>query len=347
MKLSFKDRGLISFDASAVAMEAADLSGQYGEAHGRSGVRVASLDISRNSIHTFLGARFLPHLETMDASHNALRSVMNLPASLVRLDVSYNCIGSLVGLDTCVHLQVLVASNNEVVELGRLPSSLQVLDLSSNALTSAEGMSHLIHVTKLHLHNNNIQNIAALAPLGGMKSLRHLTVSDNPVTAMHARLFHALESSIPKLTTLDGLPLTQAQASLAHRAALRKKEAESARLRTQAVRVATFHADAAGTVDSAVEQELRTLEARVKELECIARGQYDAEMRARKECGLVKRQLHRTEEIAQEQQRQMATLRSLMERDRESVASLERTHEALQRAFEQQHALIIAKKLER
>jgi hypothetical protein len=348
MKLSFRGKGLLSFDANAVAMEASELSQQERSVMGSSSkqLRIVGLDLSHNKIHTFLGARSLPYLEVLDASNNMFRNVMNFPIALTRLDVSFNSIESLVGLDTLTNLQFLDASHNQVDSLGRLPGSLQVVNLSHNALISTEGLGHLTKVTKLLLDGNRITTIPQTATLGSMRALRHLTIGDNPV-ALNTKLIVYLQSEIPKLTTLDGVPLSQAQASLIYRSQKQKQQQQAAQVRARSVKMARFQSDMEGQFDDVVEQELRMLNARVKELERLAAGQYEAEVKSRRDFAISKQQLKRTEELSGEQGREMQRLREDIDHDTMTTESLERTLESLERAFQQQHALIVMKKLDR
>lgn len=352
MKLSFRGKGLLSFDANAVAMEASELSqhdhstlGHSSSASARQ-LRIVGLDISYNKMHTFLGARSLPHLEILDASHNAFRSAMNFPVALTRLDISFNAIESLTGLDTLLQLQFLDASHNQVDSVGRLPGNLQVLNLSHNALLSTEGLGHLTKVTKLFLDHNRITTLPQTATLGSMKALRHLTIGENPV-ALNTKLILFLQADIPKLTTLDGVPLSQAHASFLYRAQKQKQQQQAAQIRARSAKMARFHADTEGGFDDVVEQELRTLNARVKELERLAAGQYESEVKCRRDYGIARQQLKRTEEVSAEQEREMQMLRDEIDKDEATTESLERTLESLERAFQQQHALIVMKKLER
>lgn len=354
MKLSFRGKGLLSFDANAVALEASELSMQERSGFGSSSIgasssrqlRIVGLDISYNKMHTFLGARSLPFLEVLDASHNAFRSAMNFPVSLTRLDLSNNMIESLMGLDTLTQLQFLDASHNQIDSVGRLPGSLQILNVSHNALITTEGLGHLTKVTKLSLHNNRITTVAQTASLGTMKALRHLTIGDNPVS-LNTKLILFLESEIPKLTTLDGVPLSQAHASFAYRAQKQKQQQQAAQVRARSATLARFQADAEGRFDDVVEHELRTLNARVKELERLAAGQYESEVKSRRDYAMAKQQLKRADEVTANQEREMQCLRDDIHRDEATTESLERTLESLERAFQQQHALIVMKKLER
>ncbi|CUI14445.1 leucine-rich repeat protein, putative [Bodo saltans] len=358
MKLSFRGKGLLSFDANAVAMEASELSlherstfgalagGVAASSSSSRQLRIVGLDISYNKMHTFLGSRSLPFLEVLDASHNAFRSAMNFPVSITRLDISFNVIESLMGLDTLTQLQFLDASHNHVDSVGRLPGSLQVLNLSHNSLITTEGLGHLTKVTKLNLENNRLTTVAQTASLGSMKALRHLTIGDNPV-AQNTKLILFLEAEIPKLTTLDGVPLSQAHASFTYRAQKLKQQQQANQVRARTAKMARFQADTEGRFDDVVEQELRTLNARVKELERLASGQYETEVKCRRDFAIAKQQLKRTEEVASDQEREMQQLRSEIERDESTTESLERTLESLERAFQQQHALIVMKKLER
>ena len=212
MKLNFREKGLVRFDANAVASEAADISNKKASAL----LRVSSLDISHNRIQVFLGGRTLVGLETLDASYNALRSAFHFPTSLVRLNLSHNELSSLAGIDTLTSLQYLDCSHNRVEDFGMLPCSLEVFKASHNRIASVDQLCHLFRLLKLHLDHNELSNTTSLAMLGGLSALRHVTITGNPV-AEHPKIVAMLSDYIPKLTTLDGAPLSQAHASQSFR----------------------------------------------------------------------------------------------------------------------------------
>lgn len=343
MQLSFREKGLTSFDAAAVALEANDMSAQYGEV---SAVRIVALDISHNSIQSFSGGRFLPSLEFLDASSNLLRSAMHLPTSLTRLNISCNQLESLVGLESLSRLQTLECQQNNISSLGVLPASLQSINASDNSLDSTDGFAHLFRVTKLSLHNNKLKSLVDIASLGAMKSLRHVTLSGNGVME-NPKAIATLTGAISKLTTLDGLTLSQAQSSNANRMRTKKLHDVSITARSRAAKLSRSEASREGTMDAVLEQEIRSMEARVRELERLAKEQYEAEAKARKEHALVKQQLQRTTLIGEEQARDMDRLKETMSEEQCTLEALERTLESLEVAFERQHASLVAKRLER
>lgn len=340
MKLSFRDKGLVRFDAAAVASEAAEMSNQRSSS---ALLQVKTLDISRNKIQAFLGGRSLVGLETLDASHNALRSAFHFPTSLVRLDLSHNQLSSLSGIDSLTSLQHLDCSYNTLTDFGMLPCSLVVLKASHNRVASVEQLCHLFRLLKLHLDGNDLDNPTSLAMLGALTALRHVTIAGNPVSE-HPKIVMMLTDYIPKLTTLDGMPLSQAAASHSVRLlSQRRVEAEkSARIESKRMnRSHSRHNDPTDMIDV----EFRATATKVQELERLAKEQYALEAELRKKCQLLRQQKYQSDRVMESQQLQIDRMRSEINRDKDLCASLQRTCDSLDRTYMQQHASLVSRRL--
>lgn len=338
MKLSFRDKGLVRFDANAVASEAAEMSNKKSSS---SLLRVAQLDISRNRIQVFLGGRTLVGLETLDASYNALRSAFHLPTSLVRLNLSHNELTSLTGLDTLTSLQFLDCCHNRVEDFGMLPCSLEVLKASHNRVTAVDQLCHLFRLLKLHLDHNDLSNTTGLALLGGLSALRHVTIAGNPV-AEHPKIVALLSDYIPKLTTLDGAPLSQAQSNHSFRLLAKQRvDAERSAINESKRIKQSLRADPTDVVDI----EIRSMTSKLSELERIAKEQYEIEAELRRKCQLLRQQKFQADRVVESQQLQIDRLRSEIVRDKDLCASLQRTCESLDRTYMQQHASLVSRRL--
>ena len=349
MKLSFRNRELTSFDASAIAVEAQGLSLNRGMTNNPS-VQVVQLDLSQNALHTFIGGRSLPHLADFMVSHNLLRSVQNFPVNVVRLDVSHNKLESLHGIEHLQRLAHLDCNHNCISDIvpDALPASLQTLVLSYNQIRDAIGLCHLHKLLKVSLDHNSINTVAGVVCLGGLKSLRHITIQGNPVCSS-SKLLPALTSSVPKLTTLDGLVLSQAQANQIFRVAQVAAEKQKAarqleQMQHAAVRRSFVKQEAE---DEAVESEVRRLEARAKELERLAAIAVQEESKLKRQNQLLQKQLGNVSSVLEAQTHQLAATRHEIEKQSSFAETLRRTLASLDRTFKQQHASIIAKRLER
>ena len=349
MKLSFRNRELTSFDATAIAIEAQGLSSNRGLANNPA-VQVVQLDLAHNALHAFIGGRSLPHLSEFIVSHNLLRTLQNFPVNIVRLDVSHNKLEALHGVEHFGRLVHLDCSHNFISEIvpDALPASLQTLVLSHNHIHDAIGLCHLHKLLKVSLDHNSIATVAGVVCLGGLKSLRHITIQGNPVCAS-PKLLPALTASIPKLTTLDGLVLSQAQANQIFRVAQVSAEKQKAarqleQMQQAAVRRSFVRKEAE---DEAAENEVRRLEARAKELERLAAIAVQEESKLKRQNQLLHKQLDNVAGVLESQNQQLTVTRHEIEKQSQFAETLRRTLASLDRTFKQQHASIIAKRLER
>jgi Leucine-rich repeat (LRR) protein len=347
MKLSFRHRDLTTFDATAVAIEASGLSSSS-RGHS-SGVTVVHLDLSHNAIHNFTGGRALPQLTEFNIAHNLLRSVQNFPVNVVKLDVSHNKLESLAGIALLAQLLSLDCAHNHIqhIEANLLPCSLQSIVLSHNRIQDALGLSHLHKLLKVHLDHNDIAAVAGVVCLSGLKALRHITLEGNPVCSS-TKLLPSLTACIPKLTTLDGMVLSQAQANMLFRAqqAARVKQT-AAREHERLQEVASRRAAARQTaVDEAAEAEIRRLGARASELDRLVRIAAAEEQRLLRTSTLQQKQLRNVSDVLANQTEQLELSRLEIAKQGEVAEALRRTLASLDRTFKQQHAAIMAKKLE-
>lgn len=269
MKLSFRNRDLVVFDATTVAEEMGALQMSHSE-HGAA-LPVVSLDVSSNRLQQFLSGSLLTHLTDINLSHNQLRHVAEMPRMLQRAQLSHNRLVSLEGLAHCSQLTFLDVQVNELSDdaLCSVPSSVTTLVISDNQVRSLRCLLHVSQLLKLLADGNNLKKVSDIVCLAGLRFLRHLTLRGNPVCT-NSRLIPSLTSNLPKLTTLDRVSLAQAQANRIYQVQLDTKRAEAA---SHARELSTIHASLNRTRRAIEEHtahdavELRLLEAKVEELE--------------------------------------------------------------------------------
>ena len=346
MKLSFRSRGLGSFDATAIAVETNELTKNHNLRN--QDVDVDTLDLSYNKLTIFAGGRALKKLRVLDLSHNFLRGALNFPSSLTWLNIADNRISNFSGLDSLTQLRHLDASNNEIVSPSNLPASLQTLVLSNNQIESCLLLGHLHQLLKLHVDGNNIRKLEDLACLGGLNNLRHLYIANNPVCD-NPKYFSVLVGCVRKLSTLDGATLSQAQANrMVQAQALQESRRRKERISSvaSALRSSQPSTAAASEADDVLWRELRGMEARVKELERISGECYESERRERRRNALLQQQHKQVDNIIAAQERQVQECRDEIQRAESTIGHLERTLGSLEGSFRFQHAALVSKRLE-
>eukprot|EP01062_Namystynia_karyoxenos_P058081 TRINITY_DN4944_c0_g1_i1.p1 TRINITY_DN4944_c0_g1~~TRINITY_DN4944_c0_g1_i1.p1 ORF type:complete len:1582 (+),score=374.02 TRINITY_DN4944_c0_g1_i1:79-4824(+) len=126
----------------------------------------------------------LSRVTVLDLRGNELRSLDNLPPSLVRMDVSSNELASLDGVGNCPMLEVLNARRNRITRIGgALEHTLRLrhLLLGRNRVRRVEGVAHLTHLEVLDLAHNQLATPAAIRPLSVNARLASLTIAGNPI----------------------------------------------------------------------------------------------------------------------------------------------------------------------
>ena len=191
------------------------------------------LDLSHTSLGTVdAKARMFSRLTTLNMSHNLLRLLDNLPASLQCLQVYDNVISAapLCPLPGLLHLGL---GHNCLTTLAGLPQhapSLHSLDVSFNCIAELEDI--LPHISP-----------------EALPSLRRLSVAGNPVALTHGTRT-AIVQAAPGLQYLDDTDVTFSQ-----RRAMRKRAA-AAKAATQEAAEAAAH-EAVGAAAWAADMHLQ------------------------------------------------------------------------------------------
>jgi hypothetical protein len=88
--------------------------------------------------------------------------------------------------------------------------NVRTLSLSENEIDSMAPFRGLVHLEELFLRGNNISDLAEVAFLRGLRSLRVLWLQDNPCarTRFYRPFIAAL---LPHLTTLDATSITESE----------------------------------------------------------------------------------------------------------------------------------------
>lgn len=201
---------------------------------------VRGIDLSHNAIRMFVGGETLRHVTVLDLSHNAL-SVLNcnsLPPALVRLHLARNNLTELgdLGRHTPALLELDISFNAFTSSgLRGLPPSLTTLDLQGNEVDSIDALLPLRRLHRLNASANSLDTLDSIAALRDMPSVHHLELQDNGVmrggnnktintnassisnvsggngsASGTAAAAVAIAEMLPRLTTLNGAPQSQA-----------------------------------------------------------------------------------------------------------------------------------------
>lgn len=303
---------------------------------------IEGLDLSQNKLHVCMSMTLLRNLKELNISHNVLSTLAGLPYSLQRLNVSSNELSSLCGVEALTSLRMLDASGNHLATVDvSLPTSLEMLVLDNNRLTSFKPLVHLQKLLSLSVEGNAVSHLEDVAVLGCLKSLRHLVVAKNPVCS-NPRL-HSVLSGIPKLTTLNGRPLSQSSAN--HLVQQRKTRQSGAAVtsfaQSRSVLASNRSCDSAAVAaDAESEVQIRHAQARAKELKRMVDEAAQSEMLSRKRNVELRSQLKRIQAVQEEQQREINQLRSAANTLEVEHDDLERTLDAANKTFTVRHASI-------
>lgn len=176
---------------------------------------IDQLNISFNSISSLCGLMWLSKLTVLDVSHNNIADLRGLPLSVRRLNASFNLLTCLKGLSPLSHLEVLVASHNQITNMEGVPVAVRSVDVSSNRLVSLSGLERCTALEELRLRQNMIPRVEELAALRPLRSLRTLTLAENPATVSQRRIaaVHALLPPNLRVVDLPPAPETTQQSS--------------------------------------------------------------------------------------------------------------------------------------
>ncbi|ORC92297.1 putative leucine-rich repeat protein (LRRP) [Trypanosoma theileri] len=353
MELSLCRRGLQSFDATTLLLEATDKPQQGKNAPLRENyIPVRALDLSHNNITSFAGREALWCLTVLDLSNNSLNSLdaTSLPSCLARLKISNNELQSLRGLASAVpKLQELDVSFNRITSsgIGDLPKTLSTLILQGNLIDSVSPLLTLQHLSNLDLSSNRIVDIKELRRLGVLRALRYLELHGNPVMENSDTVPLLLEA-VPKLIRLDRKPLSQAGENQMFKVN-RSRSAKKNSGESQRKRINEPLSHRSSTVrqsnKSDTDMETRLLEVRVKELTRLVMSAEKAEQQLRYQKKILQEQISACAGVIESQAMELERLESKINELKSEETALKEPAAELEQTFEQTHASLVAHRL--
>ncbi|EKF31580.1 hypothetical protein MOQ_004579 [Trypanosoma cruzi marinkellei] len=353
MDLSLSHKGLQSFDASTLLLEAPDISLQGKSAPSRERyIAVCTLDLSHNSIARFAGGQALSRLAVLDLSNNSLDTLdaSSLPGGLIRLRVAHNKLQSLQGFSSFVpRLQELNVSFNRITSqsISDLPKGLTKLLCQSNLIDSVRPFLGLAHLSSLDLSLNQIFDTNELSRLGELRALRYLELRGNPVmTAPEA--VPSLLAAVPKLISLDRTPLSQAgesRMSKVNRSRSAKRDQSKSRQRTSSRLLSNGSGSKRHDGKSETDMELRLLETRVKELARLLKDAEKTEQQLRYQKKILQEQVSACAGVIDSQAMELERVGRRIKDLKSEEAALREPVAELDQTFEQTHASLVAHRL--
>ena len=154
------------------------------------------LHVLNREIKSLAGLSHFTNLKEFTCSSNQIKSLPQLPSSLIKLDCSQNQLSSLPALPS--GLEVLLCSVNKLTSLPALPSSLIRLECGGNKLTSLPALP-----TSLEVLWCEVNQLTALPVLPA--SLEQLWCDRNQLTSLPAlpSMLKELRCSENQLTAID------------------------------------------------------------------------------------------------------------------------------------------------
>ena len=126
-----------------------------------------------------------PTVETLTLSFKRISKIENLIGfeKLVKLCLDNNAIEEISGLSHLTSLKWLDLSFNKIRKIHGLDNLVNLEDLSlySNKISSVEGLEKLGKLQCLSLGNNRIDSMEQIIRLRQLRSLKMLTLADNPI----------------------------------------------------------------------------------------------------------------------------------------------------------------------
>lgn len=127
-----------------------------------------------------------PTVQCLSLSFKRIGRIENLVGfdNLIKLCLDNNFIEEIAHLDHLVNLKWLDLSFNKIKKIQGLDNLTKLEDLSlySNKISVIEGLEKLTNLQCLSLGNNRIDSLDQIIKLRQLKSLRMLTLSDNPIS---------------------------------------------------------------------------------------------------------------------------------------------------------------------
>lgn len=367
MDLDFSHRALLSFDASALSkVDSTDdaaasndpvLAGLLARAP-----PVRSLNLSHNSIQSFVGGETLTSVTALDLSHNALVSVLarHLPPTLVKLNLSHNRIGDLGDFaEQLPRLEDLDAGHNMLTSAGirGLPSSLTSLSVNHNDIDSLDALCMVPRLTKLNVVGNLLETSKDIKTLEMLRSLRFLDIRENPIMETADSGAAEIVSVASRLSVLNGEPLSQAVNNSMYRATRAKSILGRGRdqRRSSSVHDTGSVRSSASTSRRLLSRqskppaepvvELRLMNTKVAELRRLIAVAQKESLTVRAERTLLREQLKGCETLINTQSSELEGLVKELETLRREEASLRRPISVAEQTFELTHASVLAHKL--
>ncbi|KAI8372624.1 hypothetical protein EDC96DRAFT_499992 [Choanephora cucurbitarum] len=150
--------------------------------------QLTKLNLSRQNLISICNLdKHFPYLETLQISHNQLKTISGLPSSLIYLHASHNKLSDvdIYELDRLQHLDV---SNNSITafeDMSRL-KSLRKLDASHNVITSCKSFQNLSGLLSLSLKANCLRRLINFEAVIENNQLESLDVSFNRIEYLSA-----------------------------------------------------------------------------------------------------------------------------------------------------------------
>ncbi|KAI8372452.1 hypothetical protein BD560DRAFT_328578 [Blakeslea trispora] len=150
--------------------------------------RLTKLNLSRQNLNSIQSLEnCFPYLETLQISHNQLKTITGLPSSLIYLYASHNKLSE-IDVYKLDRLQCLDVSNNSITAFEDMScmKSLRKLDASHNAITSCKAFQNLSGLVQLSLKANCLRRLINFESIISDNQLESLDVSFNRIECLEA-----------------------------------------------------------------------------------------------------------------------------------------------------------------
>jgi len=154
----------------------------------------------------------MPMLSYLILDSNQLTTLPSLErcTQLKTIEARENQLTTTAGIESLANLEEAHFATNAITEfvLGPAPA-LTKLNLSGNQITTLQALaSNASNLEELDLGTNTVASVGELNHLSGLKQLRTLVLTENPVAGVdkYRNFVHAI---LPQLETLDGEPYSE------------------------------------------------------------------------------------------------------------------------------------------
>lgn len=126
--------------------------------------------------------KFLPNLQSVDASNNEIKFLDGLPKHILNVNLSQNNIENITSFHQYHDLQRLDVSHNRLVNLSTFNRNIHLteLNVSNNRLTSINGINNLVNLISLNASQNEIAGELNFRNFE-LPNLQELNLSENKV----------------------------------------------------------------------------------------------------------------------------------------------------------------------